>query len=74
MQCLIQLDPPRTSLNQEDRGIILNHLDASLAVLENVAGRPTVDEIKIKSMLAVLRSEIKKAAGTGTWPPCGFSA
>jgi hypothetical protein len=74
MQCLIQLDAPYTTLNPEDCGIIVSHLDASLAVLDKMAGRPTIDEIKIKSMLAVLRSEIKKAARIGSTPPCGFSA
>jgi hypothetical protein len=68
------LDAPQTSLNQEDCGIIVNHLDASLAVLEKLTGRPTIDEIKIKSMLAVLRSEIKKAARIGSTPPYGYSA
>ncbi len=49
---------------------MVNHLDASLSILEKSLGnsRPGFEEIRIKSVLSVLRSEIAKA-GRSSRPP-----
>ncbi len=68
------LNTPNTLLSQEDRDAIVNHLTLSLAILERTVGRPSMDEIKVKSMLSVLRSEIQKWRRLDDTAPPFFSS
>jgi len=64
------MEPDDSSLSCEDCDAMVNHLDASLSILEKSLGnsRPGFEEIRIKSVLSVLRSEIAKA-GRSSRPP-----
>ena len=65
MQCWVQTNPPETSLSREDCETIVANLDASMAILDRHAGRRSLEEIKLRSMLAVLRAEIHRNAKLG---------
>lgn len=50
------------SLTNEDCVTILRHLDASLTILRRDCIKPTFDEMKIKTLLSVLRGELTEVA------------
>jgi len=65
---------PATELSTGDREAIVRHLDACVAVLDEYAGHRTLTEIRIRSMVAVLRDEIAKSASIDAiLPPLGFN-
>ncbi|HWA25806.1 MAG TPA: hypothetical protein VG734_09105 [Lacunisphaera sp.] len=51
-------EPNKSELAPKDREAIVRNLDACVAALDEYAGRRTLPEIKIRSMLAVLRDEM----------------
>jgi hypothetical protein len=59
------MNEPHGSLSAGDCHLMDSHLTASLAILES-ARRPSLMEIQMKSLLTVLRSEIRKVAGMPT--------
>jgi hypothetical protein len=54
------------SLTPGDCQLMDSHLSASLDILKNAPGRPSLVEIQMKSLLTVLRAEIRKATGMPT--------
>jgi hypothetical protein len=62
----MQTSQPIGSLTPGDCQLMDSHLTASLAILESAPGRPSLVEIQMKSLLTVLRSEIRKATGMPT--------
>lgn len=65
--------PADTELSDHDREAIVRNLDACVALLDKYAGRRTLSDIKIRSMVAVLRDEMATAARMEViLPPLGF--
>jgi hypothetical protein len=62
----MQTNQTMGSLSPGDCQLMDSHLSASLAILENAGGRPNLAQIQFKSLLTVLRNEIRKATGMPT--------
>jgi hypothetical protein len=62
----MQTNQPLGSLSAGDCHLMDSHLTASLDILENAGGRPSPAQIQLKSLLTVLRNEIRKATGMPT--------
>lgn len=62
----MQSNQPIGSLSEGDCHLMDSHLSASLEILDKAHGRPSLVEIQLKSLLTVLRTEIRKAAGMPT--------
>jgi hypothetical protein len=58
MQAAPPMTTPPTELRKEERIAIVGHLDACIGILDRHAGRRSVPEIKLRSMLAVLQGEM----------------
>jgi len=64
---------PFTELSQDDREAIVRNLDLCLVILDGNMGRRSLTEIKVRSMIAVLRVEMSKAVSNeATFPPFAF--
>ena len=59
----MQTKHPMGSLSPGDCHLMDSHLTASLEILDNAGGRPSPALIQMKSLLTVLRSEIRQALG-----------
>jgi hypothetical protein len=51
------------SLSPGDCHLMDSHLAASLEILEKAGGRPSLIQLKLKSLLTVVRNEIREATG-----------
>jgi chaperonin cofactor prefoldin len=71
MQPPLQMQIPYSTLSQEDRESMVKNLNACLATLEKGVGRLSPSEIRVKSMLTVLRNELRTALNESslTEPP-----
>jgi hypothetical protein len=56
----IRTDNPYPSLTKFDCRFLIGHLEASVDVFENPARPLSATELKVKSMLQALRSELKE--------------
>lgn len=68
------MDNPYPSLTKFDCIFLLGHLEASIDVFENPARPLSAPELKMKSLLQTLRSELKEHEGrlarsNGSRPP-----
>jgi hypothetical protein len=55
------MTPPHTELSKEECDGIVAHLDGCIAILDRNTGRRSLPQIRLRSMLAVLRGELLKS-------------
>jgi hypothetical protein len=63
------MERPIMSLTREDCESIVSNLDASIVLLDKNVGRRTLQEVKMRSVISVLRAEMAKAAKADTTIP-----
>ncbi len=61
--------PAQTSLSKVDCESVVRNLDECIAILDKNVNRRPIAEIKVRSMIAVLREEIARSMESGNSPP-----